>query len=78
MALRADKNAHFLIRKGPGLQHHFQTVECWCKPRIVRLCPECDTEGSCCWLCSGEGTISVLPNEVDTHEAIELIFIHNA
>lgn len=39
--------------------HELGGRECWCNPRLAKLCLECEgATGSPCWLCGGSGLVA--------------------
>ena len=49
------------------LEHNLENAFCWCKPDLLRLCPEPGMDHSDCERCKGEGVVLALPirGEID-------------
>lgn len=47
-------------RELPESGGHIESRECWCSPRLVQSCPECEgQEGKDCWRCGGEKSVDM-------------------
>ena len=58
LEMSSEKWAQLNDRKRAMREHILGSRQCWCEPRILLLCPECewqDTDG--CWRCDGRGII---------------------
>lgn len=57
------------------LKHNILSIRCWCRPRILQLCPEaCCLDHPCdkdCWRCGG----AIYVEPFDDHE--ETFIVHN-
>jgi len=49
--------------------------DCWCRPRVQRVCLECLEMDPACWLCQGEGWIDVAPEDIDSTDE-QMVIIH--
>ena len=62
-----------------GKDHDTTTYDCWCRPRVEMICPECDGDeepAETCFLCRGEQTVECLyPHMYSSPHS--LIIIHN-
>lgn len=72
----------FVGRVGKGDVHtipvrdlvdHDERRDCWCGPKLLHPCAECDDVGEDCWRCEGEG---VVPAEAESCGII--MVIHHA
>ena len=60
-----------------GMPHVVDGGPCWCRPRVVVSCTQCDDSlqpDPSCWLCAGEGLIDA-PDPRDP--GVATITIHN-
>lgn len=57
-----------------GLQHIEEGANCWCLPRVFKLCPEDCKQG--CWNCS-DGRIECDPAEMEWDTGTTFIIVHN-
>lgn len=58
----SDGRRHLTIQKAWERPHVKEGTSCWCGPRLLVVCPECNGPG--CWRCEGDGLVdAVLPGE---------------
>jgi hypothetical protein len=41
----------------PEREHDETSPDCWCRPSVLQICPECNDDLPECWRCDGNGTI---------------------
>ncbi len=61
-------------QRGPKV-HDENGYSCWCNPRLMRLCSEC--EGIKCETCGFSGLTEVTP-EAAALEEVDLVVIHHS
>jgi hypothetical protein len=56
-------------------EHDTDSRDCWCKPDLFTICPECDGSDEGCWYCGKPYNGLVLTDDPDENET--LIIAHN-
>lgn len=47
-------------------REHRLTTDCWCRPELVSLCPQCEDVTAplpTCWRCKGRGLVPTAPGD---------------
>lgn len=47
------------------LEHNLEAAFCWCRPDLLRLCPEPGRDHSVCERCRGDGLVLAIGSEID-------------
>ena len=53
------------------LVDHDETRDCWCQPRVLQVCGECDGDEDGCWFCE-DGMVEA------SDPTMEALVVHNA
>jgi hypothetical protein len=71
-----DRSVHPVFGPDGETDHVTDGSPCWCEPRMMVPCSQCDDDDpdAHCWKCGGEGLV-----EIDRRigPAVPVIFIHN-